>query len=116
MTHAKRSEMPDLSVVAPRYNESYNVDALTDRLLRTASRHGFTMQIVLVNDASSDDTGAKIDALAARHREVTALHHSGNRGLTAGWDSGLAAAEGAATCFIDADLQNAPEDVWRLYR
>jgi len=54
--------------------------------------------------------------LAAQHPEVVAIHHRRNRGLAAAWHTGLDAANGTYVCFIDADLQNPPEEVWRLYR
>jgi phenylacetate-coenzyme A ligase PaaK-like adenylate-forming protein len=47
---------------------------------------------------------------------VLSVHHDTNRGIVAGWKSGLAASHGDLVCLIDADLQNLPEDVCRLYR
>ena len=69
-----------------------------------------------MNDASTDNTGKVIDQMAILHPIVVPIHHKENKGLSAGWDSGLAAAQGSYVCFIDADLQNPPEEVWRLYR
>jgi phenylacetate-CoA ligase len=106
----------DLSVVAPCYNEAKNLPELVERLLRVFDKKQIEGEVVLVNDGSRDDTGAVIDALAARHENVIAVHHPENRGIPAGWSSGVAAAKGEYVCLIDADLQNLPEDVWRLYR
>lgn len=106
----------DLSVVAPCFNEAPNVRALVDRTLGVLRKHGIAGQIVLVDDASTDGTGDLLDDLASRHQEVEVVHHPENRGLSAGWDSGLAVARGRYVCFIDSDLQNPPEEIWRLYR
>jgi phenylacetate-CoA ligase len=106
----------DLSVIAPCFNEEANVPALVARLLAVFDRRNITGQIVLVNDCSTDATGRVIDSLAARHPAVLAIHHPRNRGMAAGWKTGLDAAQGTYVCFIDADLQNPPEEVWRLYR
>ena len=106
----------DLSVIAPCFNEEENVPLLVSRLLAVFDRRHIAGEIVLVNDASTDATGPLIDSLARRHHEVVAVHHEKNRGLSAGWDTGLAASNGTYVCFIDADLQNPPEEVWRLYR
>lgn len=106
----------DLTVIAPCYNEESNVHALSSRLLKTFAKHEISGQIVLVNDCSKDKTGELINELSQKHPEIKAVHHSVNKGLTAGWDTGLAHADGKYVCFIDADLQNPPEEVWRLYR
>ena len=106
----------ELSVIAPCYNEEGNVVALVSRLLAVFERRKIAGEVVLVNDFSTDSTGRILDQLAATHPEVRVVHHPQNRGLAAGWHSGLAAAVGTYACFIDADLQNPPEEVWRLYR
>lgn len=105
-----------LSVVAPCYNEARNLCELVLRLNKVFAHKGLAGQIVLVNDGSGDDTGAVIDRLAAESANLVGVHHATNRGIEAGWRSGLEAAKGEYVCFIDADLQNLPEDVWRLYR
>ena len=105
----------DVSVVAPCYNEEKNLPELVARLLATFARKGIVGEVILVNDGSRDRTGPVIDDLAARHPEVTAIHHPVNRGIEAAWSSGIAAARGAYVCLIDADLQNLPEDVARLH-
>jgi len=105
-----------LSVVAPCFNEALNLPELVERLNRTFERKRIDGEIVLVNDGSRDDTGAVIDALARQHANVVAVHHETNRGIEAGWRSGLQAAQGIYVCFIDADLQHLPEDVPRLLR
>ena len=108
--------MKQVSVVTPCFNEARNLPELVERLHRVFERKGLAGEIVLVNDGSRDDTGAVIDGLAGRYPEVVAIHHPGNRGIAAAWGSGVAAASGEYVCFLDADLQYLPEDVWRLYR
>ncbi len=106
----------NLSVVVPCYNEAGNLRELAERLERVFEKKKIAGEIVLVNDGSRDGTGAAIDALAAQHPWIVACHHPTNRGITAGWRTGLGRARGEYVCFIDADLQYLPEDVWRLYR
>ncbi len=106
----------DISVVAPCYNEAKNLPELVARLAKVFAKRQLAGEIVLVDDGSSDDTGAVIDRLAVRYASVVPVHHQHNQGIEAAWKSGLAAATGAYVCLIDADLQNLPEDVWRLYR
>ena len=106
----------DLSVIVPCYNEEGNVREIADRLRAVFSRKNIDGEIVFVNDCSSDNTGALIDELAESEEPVIAVHHEVNRGLAAGWATGLEASCGEYVCLIDGDLQNLPEDVWRLYR
>lgn len=105
----------DLSVISPCFNESQNVVALAERLNKTFEKKNINGEIILVDDASTDDTGRLIDELAGRYPNLKAIHHQRNIGLLSGWRSGLAAASGVYVCLIDSDLQNLPEDVGRLY-
>ncbi|HEY7509582.1 MAG TPA: glycosyltransferase [Vicinamibacteria bacterium] len=106
----------DVSVVVPCYNEAKNLPELAERLARVFDRRDLAGEVVLVDDGSADDTAAVIRALAARDPRVVGVFHPHNRGIAAAWRSGVEAARGEYVCFIDADLQNLPEDVWRLYR
>ena len=76
---------------------------------------GLDGELILVNDGSTDHTGRLIDELAARYPFVKPIHHPGNRGMTAAWNRGRAAS-GRYVVIMDGDLQNLPEDVYRLYR
>jgi phenylacetate-CoA ligase len=106
----------DLTVVAPCFNEARNLTELVLRLNRIFEKKRVKGEIVLVNDGSRDETGSVVDGLAARYPNVIAVHHAQNQGIEAGWRSGVERARGECVCFIDADLQYLPEDVWRLYR
>ena len=106
----------DLSVVVPCYNEAKNLPELVERLTRVFDRREVSGEVVLVDDGSADDTGSVIRTLSAQDPRVVGVFHPGNRGIAAAWQSGVARARGEYVCFIDADLQNLPEDVWRLFR
>lgn len=107
---------PALSVVVPCYNEAKNLPELVERLERVFDRKELAGEVVLVDDGSADDTGAVIRALSADHPRVVGVFHERNRGIAAAWESGVSRARGEYVCLIDADLQNLPEDVWRLFR
>jgi phenylacetate-CoA ligase len=107
----------DLSVIAPCYNEADNLRELAARTLRVFDVRGIDGELVLVDDGSTDTTPAVIRALEQQHPgRVVGVFHAANQGIEGGWRSGLQASRGAYVCLIDADLQNQPEDVWRLYR
>jgi phenylacetate-CoA ligase len=107
---------PDLSVVAPCFNEEDNVARLAGRLAATFGRMGLLGETVLVDDGSADRTWERIQELQARPGSlVQGVRHDRNRGIEGGWTSGLRAARAPLACLIDADLQNRPEDVARLH-
>lgn len=106
----------ELSVIAPCLNEELNIPELVERLERTFEKRNISGEIILVNDGSTDGTKRVMDELAKKYPNLIPIHHARNLGLFAGWQSGLSQARGAYVCLIDADLQNLPEDVWRLLK
>ena len=106
---------PDLSVVAPVYNEIENLEALVREIHAALEPEGVSFEIVLVDDGSSDGSSEKIAELAnAEDSTVRGLHFRENRGQTAAFDAGFKAARGRWVVTIDADLQNDPRDIPKL--
>src|SRR5438445_368991 len=107
---------PELSVLVPCFNEEGNLPELVERTERIFDRRGIAGEIILVDDGSQDGTGAEIDALAATHPRVAAVHHATNRGMAAAWKSALDRSRGRYVLTLDADLQYQPEAIAQLYR
>src|SRR5262245_56356669 len=97
--------MPDLSVVVLAYNEAQNLRPAALELLRELEASGRSFELVLVDDGSTDGTGAIADELAAGHRGVRAVHHGTNLGLGGGYRTGLREATGDLVTFFPADGQ-----------
>ena len=108
------SPRPDISIVAPVYDEVDNVAPLVEELLSVMRPLGRPFEIVLVDDGSRDGSAEAIATSAARHREVRGLHFRANRGQTAAFDAGFRSARGEIIVTIDADLQNDPRDIPKL--
>ena len=106
----------DLSIIVPCYNEEANVESLYERIKKTLDKNNINGQIIFINDASIDKTKEKLNYIASKSDHINLYHHNKNLGLTAGWDTGLQKSSGKFVCFIDADLQNPPEEIGRLYR
>jgi phenylacetate-CoA ligase len=106
----------ELSIIVPCYNEAENVLELAERARTMFDARQIAGEVVFIDDASTDHTGKLIDDLAARHDFVRAVHHTKNRGIPGGWESGVRAARGRYVAIMDGDLQYLPEDVYRLYR
>lgn len=108
--------MKSLSLVVPCLNEEGNIRDLVDRFLRCASERELNVEVVLVDDGSTDSTWSVMNSLLSeRGSSVVLVRHSTNRGIPHGWLSGMQHASGQAVCLIDADLQNPPEVVFDLY-
>jgi phenylacetate-CoA ligase len=106
----------ELSVVAPCLDEEANVPLLVERLRAAAAEAEIRMEIVLVDDGSTDGTWEVIERLGREHPDITGVRHSRNLGIAAAWRSGVEAAQGEYVGFIDADLQNPPAEMVTLYR
>jgi glycosyltransferase involved in cell wall biosynthesis len=77
-----------LSVLMPAFNEVDTIAAVVDRVLAVA----LDLEIILVNDGSSDGTPGVLDRLASA--QVCVIHHPVNRGKGAAIRTALAAATG----------------------
>lgn len=106
-----------ISVIAPCFNEEFNVPALVERVLAVLDRGELSGELILIDDGSSDGTRRVIEEQMERHpRRVVGRFHARNAGIAAAWKSGVAVARGKYVCIIDADLQYQPEDILRLHR
>ena len=101
---------PELSVVAPLYNESQNVQPLVAWILEALAGYTRPFEVILVDDGSRDDTWAQIAAAAADPR-VRGLRLGRNVGQTAAMMAGFDHARGRAVVSLDGDLQNDPRDI-----
>lgn len=106
----------DLTVIGPAYNESKNIVELVERLQSVFSKKNINGQILLIDDHSVDDTGQIMDVLAMAQPNIKIIHNQINQGIAKSWSIGLTQAQGRYVCLMDTDLQNLPEDVWRLYQ
>lgn len=110
-----RGQPTVLSVIAPCLNEEECVDVLAKRTLATFDTMGIPAELLLIDDGSTDDTWNRIRHQATLDSRVRGLKHLSNRGMEAAWCTGVEAATGELVCLIDADLQNRPEDIAKLY-
>ncbi|MEP7364186.1 MAG: glycosyltransferase family 2 protein [Acidobacteriota bacterium] len=105
-----------LSIVVAAYNEEQSVPLLIPALRAALDSQPFQYEVVLVDDGSSDRTGAVIKEFAATDPRIRYLRFSRNFGQQAAITAGLDAARGEAVVVMDADLQDPPELVPEMVR
>jgi dolichol-phosphate mannosyltransferase len=107
---AQRAPVPALSVVIPVHDEAANIAGLLDEV-RVALAGVVPFEIVVVDDASTDDTVARLDDSAAAMPELRVLCHPRNAGQSTAVHTGVRNARGALVATLDGDGQNDPADI-----
>src|SRR5262245_49473923 len=102
---------PDLSVVAPLYNESQNVAPLVEWILQALAEYSGRFEVILVDDGSRDDTWSRVVAASAQDTRIHGLRLGRNVGQTAAMMAGFDHARGRVVVSLDGDLQNDPRDI-----
>jgi len=111
-TKSAATSPPELSVVVPVLNEAGNIKPLIDGIC--AAFAGRNIEIIYVDDGSTDDTLAELMALKAELPMLRVLAHSHRSGQSAGLRTGIMAARAPLIATLDGDGQNLPADLVRL--
>lgn len=88
-----------LSVIVPVYNVERFLERCVDSILNQTAEN---LELILVDDGSTDSSGAMCDTYAKKYENIR-VHHKANGGLTSAWKAGLALATGEYTGFVDSD-------------
>ena len=103
------------SVILPAYNESARIAGTLDRILAYAALHSWKVEVIVVNDGSSDDTAEIVREYAGKHPVLRLLENPGNRGKGYSVRSGMLDAKGDILLFSDADLSSPIEEADKLF-
>jgi glycosyltransferase involved in cell wall biosynthesis len=101
----------DLSIVVPCFNEQDALPPLAERVAGIRNALGWTLELVLIDDGSQDNTWQVIQDLSETYCFIKPVRHPTNLGIVAGWQTGHEAAGGTYLVTMDADLQYRPEDI-----
>jgi dolichol-phosphate mannosyltransferase len=95
---------PELTVIAPTFNERDNVGPLVEKL--AAALQGIRWEVIFVDDDSPDGTADRVREVARADSRVRCLQRLGRRGLTSACAEAVLASSSPYVAIIDADLQH----------
>jgi dolichol-phosphate mannosyltransferase len=102
------------SIVIPVYNEAESLETLHRELLEVADAQGYDLDIIFVDDGSTDQSWSIIRRLAAGDTRVRGLRFRRNFGKAAALSAGFSHARGDLVMTLDADLQDDPREIPRF--
>lgn len=106
----------DISVVVPLYNEEESLPELQAWIERVMNKHGFSYEIIFVNDGSTDRSWNVIEELSKKNNNIKGIKFRRNYGKSPALFCGFEKAEGDVVITMDADLQDSPDEIPELYR
>lgn len=106
----------NISVVIPAKDEEESVPELTQWISRVMKTHGFSYEVIFIDDGSSDKTWARIKEASLADPSVKGIRFNRNFGKSAALNTGFRAAQGDVVITMDADLQDSPDEIPELYK
>jgi len=106
---------PRLSVVIPAYNEAESLPELQRELVSALGALGMTWEVLYVDDGSRDGTDRVIEGLCANDSRIRGVLLSRNFGKSAALATGFKLVRGEFVCTMDADLQDDPSELPKLF-
>ncbi len=103
-----------ISVVIPVYNERDSLETLFGEIVGVAASTRLDVEVLFVDDGSSDGSWAVIAELARQHTNVHGIRFRRNFGKAAALSAGFRAAHGDIILTLDADLQDDPHEIPRF--
>ncbi|PJE47479.1 MAG: glycosyltransferase [Sediminibacterium sp.] len=106
----------NLSIVVPLYNEEESLPELCSWIKSVVDQHGYTYEVLLIDDGSRDDSWKVIQTIAAENPNIKGIKFQRNYGKSAALNEGFKAAQGDVIITMDADMQDSPDEIPALYQ
>lgn len=107
---------PEISVIIPAKDEEESIPELCQWISRVMQAHGFSYEVILIDDGSNDATWNKILDINRTDHRFRGLRFNRNFGKSAALQTGFQAATGDVIITMDADLQDSPDEIPELYK
>lgn len=105
-----------ISVIVPAKDEEESLPELCQWISRVMQAHGFSYEIIFIDDGSTDGTWNKIHELNELNPQVKGIRFNRNFGKSAALQTGFREAKGKVVITMDADLQDSPDEIPALYK
>ncbi|MDG2279509.1 MAG: glycosyltransferase family 2 protein [Flavicella sp.] len=105
-----------ISLVIPLLNEEESLRELHDWIVSVMNENSYTYEILFIDDGSTDNSWNLIEALQKENAHVKGLRFSKNFGKSQALNAGFKQVEGDVIITMDADLQDAPDEIPTLYK
>jgi len=107
---------PEVTLVIPIYNEAEVLTQLDGRVVELVKTLDTTVEVVFVNDGSTDESLELLRTMVARDAHYRVISFSRNFGHQRAITAGMAGARGKAVVVMDADLQDPPEVILEMVK
>jgi len=105
-----------LSLVIPLKDEEESLPELAEWITRVCNQHGYSYEVIMVDDGSSDNSWKVIEGLSRANPNIKGIRFQRNYGKSAALNEAFKAAQGEVVITMDADLQDSPEEIPELRR
>ena len=105
----------NISVVIPLFNEEESLPELCAWIDKVMQVNNFTYEVLLIDDGSKDNSWIVVEELASKNRNIKGLKFRRNYGKSAALNIGFAKAKGDVVITMDADLQDSPDEIPKLF-
>ncbi len=106
----------DISLIIPAKDEEQSIPELTLWISRVMQTHGFSYEVIYIDDGSTDATWEEIKKASESNPFIHGLKFNRNFGKSAALQTGFKAAQGDVVITMDADLQDSPDEIPELYK
>ncbi len=106
----------DISLIIPAKDEEQSIPELTQWISRVMQTHGFSYEVIYIDDGSTDETWTEIKKASEINPAIKGLKFNRNFGKSAALQMGFKAAQGDVVITMDADLQDSPDEIPELYK
>ena len=106
----------DISVIIPLYNEADSLPELCTWINDVMKQNNFSYEILLIDDGSKDNSWQTIESLSKLNSQIKGIKFRRNYGKSAALNVGFSKANGDVVITMDADLQDSPDEIPKLYK
>ena len=105
----------NISVVIPLFNEEESIKELSTWIVEVMKKNKFSYEIILIDDGSDDTSWKEIERLNSKNSNIKGVKFRRNYGKSVALNIGFLKAKGDVVITMDADLQDSPDEIPKLY-